>query len=1453
MRWQSPLASLLAVLLFAVGCATVSASSAATRPAATELRLPPVAGLPDSQPIDSISLDLPRQDGRYFPLILRLPADATARLQIDIPADWRPHIDAFREEQTAERCQLLPLSEQPIALKADAPPRLWLRIHSGDKAPGQYAIPLNVRISDAPLPLTVNLHIWPISLANAPRPFHVRGYWSLPSITGGYEVNEQSLRRLEVLLRAYAELGGDVFDWSVNWPQVLPHVKLAGSGQNLAQLAKTAPQQIDLDHLPDLDFSYYDPWFEVARRHGLTRLEAHMPGPDSEGIDWRLLDPAVGKGRVKAGTPQARNVIAWLYRQFKRHLETRGFSGFFCKIDDEIPPEQIPSYLMAAAVGREAGWRPFTTITGMISRTAEHLNAMNPLCEQWQVGFWCDHKKIDFASIDQFFALSRQRYKLEDQQLPLNVKWYEYTNGGAERTWVAKVFGPDSATTLAAAEIDTVAVLQDGQPLFASGDSPWGNKKTGIAFTAGRLNTHLYVSPTDGASPATHRIELKLKLRRPNPAGQVLVSPDPTDEFWFYSGPNRPDLVPYAFAWQCPAMALHYGLDGYGFWAFYWWKVDRVLEIDPKSLQVSISPAYCGFHDGWRDAVLMHELIAKSGRAEYEKLIGSQAEAVLRLAETGSEHARCIVNAADVAAVNSARRLALQALAGAAPAAGGASNRAVAGPLPGQIVIDPDHPQSLKRHGGQHLFICGPGDPENFLYRGQRKADGTRAGDQVELIEKLAKYGGNCIYMQMVRSPGGDTRGDRSHNPFVDSHPAKGLDQRILDQWERWFTLMDKHDILIYLFFYDDGARIWNTGDHVGKEERAFVKAIVRRFKHHRNLIWVIGEESEERYSTARVQAIAEVIRNVDDHGHVIGNHHQSGTVFKAWQPRGALNHFAMQLTATGEAAHAGAIEALAEAAGGYQVIYSESTATPTEVDGMRHHAWDVAMGGVMPMLLGMDIATTPVEALQQWRHLQRFFESTDFCAMAPHDELKHGQTKYVLADPRRSYIAYVDQAGDLGLKNLPAGKCAITWMDCRTGQRIQEQRTLDRSGDALFTRPQSLGSQCAAWIRFPDIKAGGPDTRPAPRQAQVTDGKDAALYYPPPESQGGWRKLQKPEDIRALGGMDPAKLEELKQWLLASDKRDFAAVVIRHGYICLEVERGNSAKTDSRRVASVSKAVCATVLAIASEQSQQGLTPRKMSFDDPAFDFIPWSQPLSDPRKAKITVRQLLNHTSGICPEATGAPNDGKWDYILGHSGDARTAKLAFDPGTACGYSTHALTHASLVCETVTGKRYDQFAIESLFKPLGIEHWWFQYYDGPEKYGKHPSHGLGMPARDLARICYCMLHEGRWNDRQVIPRWFIEQTGGLSHELKTPEMRWKLNPQTFVLGWERPALLTGEGGRSGAGIPADARAKPGSGGQYIAFVPSLDLVITRQTGASGEWQFEEYLRRACAAVLQSR
>ncbi len=355
-----------------------------------------------------------------------------------------------------------------------------------------------------------------------------------------------------------------------------------------------------------------------------------------------------------------------------------------------------------------------------------------------------------------------------------------------------------------------------------------------------------------------------------------------------------------------------------------------------------------------------------------------------------------------------------------------------------------------------------------------------------------------------------------------------------------------------------------------------------------------------------------------------------------------------------------------------------------------------------------------------------------------------------------------------------------------------------------------------------------------------------AATYFPPPESQGGWRAVETQEEIATIAEMDPAKLAALRTWLLESDQRPFAAVVIRRGTVVLQVERGNGAATDTRNVKSCAKAICATVLAIAAEESRLGRTPRRMTFDDQAFDFIPWAQPLSDPRKAQITVKQLLNHTSGITPESTKVPNQGPWELILGHTGDARNQRLAFAPGTDLDYGTHALYHASLVCENVTGQPYDQFALAHLLRPIGIEQWWFEFIDGDATHGRHPSHALGLPARALARIAYCMLHEGRWGDRQVIPAWFVRETAAPTHTV-TGIKTFGRDAQSFSHGWELPGLL---GGDRGTGIPQDARFKPGSGGQLIAFVPSLDLVIARQTGGSGQWDYEGFLRLACAAVL---
>ena len=214
-------------------------------------------------------------------------------------------------------------------------------------------------------------------------------------------------------------------------------------------------------------------------------------------------------------------------------------------------------------------------------------------------------------------------------------------------------------------------------------------------------------------------------------------------------------------------------------------------------------------------------------------------------------------------------------------------------PLPGQIIVDPAHPQWLKHNGDNPFFMCGPGDPEGFLYRGAQNPDGTRDGDQMALIEKMIGAGANCIYLMAVRSHGGD--GDATHNPFIGNDPARGINTKILGQWETWFQKMDECGIVIYFFIYDDNASLWDTGDEVGEDEKRFLEILAGRFEHHKNLIWCIAEEYQERFSAARVKNIAAVIRAADDRDHAIAVHLHHGLDFSAFADDPNIDQFAIQ------------------------------------------------------------------------------------------------------------------------------------------------------------------------------------------------------------------------------------------------------------------------------------------------------------------------------------------------------------------------------------------------------------------------------------------------------------------------------------------------------------------------------------------------------------------------------
>ncbi len=386
----------------------------------------------------------------------------------------------------------------------------------------------------------------------------------------------------------------------------------------------------------------------------------------------------------------------------------------------------------------------------------------------------------------------------------------------------------------------------------------------------------------------------------------------------------------------------------------------------------------------------------------------------------------------------------------------------------GQIMIDPQNPAWMVYNRDSNsdgkldpAFICGPGDPEDFLYRGSRNSDGTRNGDQQAIITNMAQQGVNSIYFQAIRSHGGD--GDSSHNPYVDSDPTKGLDGDILSQWDGWLNQLDQAGIVIYFFIYDDSARIW-SGDSVSAPELALIQALVSRYQHLKHLVWVIAEEYSERYSAARISNIASAIRNADSHNHIIANHQLSSLVFDHSNDPN-IDQFALQYNVTDVAGlHNGMVTAWKNAQGRYSVMMAESVdhgnSTRTTC---RQKNWASAMGGANIMILRMDGTSAYNSKMRDCKTLIDFFESTNFNTMSPRDDLGN-QGTWVLANPGNAYIAYRTATGAFTLSGISAGKYAVTWFDTISGVTLTQSVNLN-NGKHTLAKPHSIGNEAAVWV----------------------------------------------------------------------------------------------------------------------------------------------------------------------------------------------------------------------------------------------------------------------------------------------------------------------------------------------------------------------------------------------------
>ncbi len=339
-----------------------------------------------------------------------------------------------------------------------------------------------------------------------------------------------------------------------------------------------------------------------------------------------------------------------------------------------------------------------------------------------------------------------------------------------------------------------------------------------------------------------------------------------------------------------------------------------------------------------------------------------------------------------------------------------------------------------------------------------------------------------------------------------------------------------------------------------------------------------------------------------------------------------------------------------------------------------------------------------------------------------------------------------------------------------------------------------------------------------------------AADYFPPPDSQGGWRTLTDPKEIREKAGMDLDRLEKAYTMTERSTPNG-GLLVVRHGYLVLEKYFGRASRNANPDMASTGKAytsiACGVMLQEFHDKIPQGLETKVFT-----EKFLPEALPLDDPRKADIKLGQLLCMSAGYWGEGQTpvglvmgkvtplkpVPGQNIRDLDL----SSLRVPLWTDPGAGYSYSSPSPHIASLVLRHVTGMELQDFIRKRLGDPMGWESWGYCLHRGD--YDMPHANGAGsiaVHATDALRFGYCLLHQGKWKDQQLVPPEYIE----LCHQ-PSP-----YNPHS-------PFSLQFEHNSDGhiLGAPRDAFFKSGAGGFCIFVVPSLDLVIYKLGGKDQQY-----------------
>jgi CubicO group peptidase (beta-lactamase class C family) len=204
-----------------------------------------------------------------------------------------------------------------------------------------------------------------------------------------------------------------------------------------------------------------------------------------------------------------------------------------------------------------------------------------------------------------------------------------------------------------------------------------------------------------------------------------------------------------------------------------------------------------------------------------------------------------------------------------------------------------------------------------------------------------------------------------------------------------------------------------------------------------------------------------------------------------------------------------------------------------------------------------------------------------------------------------------------------------------------------------------------------------------------------------------------------------------------------------------------------------------------------------RICLDKPVQTYLPWFELADKEASSEITVRNLLNHTSGISTEA-GEPD---WNSQQGLEEAVRglgELDISQPVGTTFQYANLNYGIAGLIVETVSGQTYSEYVDEHIFEPLEMHHSYAsqalaqvdgmaQGYrfmfgralvnDAPTPPNNLPGGGLIVSAEDLAHYAIAQLNGGHYGKASILSEQGIR-------EMHSPAVAISGSEFHYGMGW---------------------------------------------------------------------